>query len=510
MRFRGHIRGVALITAIFFAVLCIGLATGFMLRVPVDLGATGELRSSTEAAYVADAAVQDTMAWLSHQLANETEPCTISDPTPSRSGSLDNWDWTCTVEPDAGTPPNGLTDLRLYKLTATALSDGESRYRIVVDVQAGQSFSRFSVYIDETSTLSPFYDFIVTPSARMRGPIHKNEPISFKVAPSLLVGSPPDPLPFDSTISTPAGHHWWTRTTFRDLGTELTSEQYDNIFESGGADLLYGVPPRPLPTDSMGLANAAWGGMTPPSPPPGVQVSPAGGVFISGDVDAMEMSLNGGGQFVLTIVQGGQTTTITEDAAANQRIVTDSTGTNNISGLGSGVVFATGDIRSLKGVNKGPHTIANAFDDNKFIEISGSLTRADTPVGNEPSGTDDRLGIVSSTIFVAEHSVLPRNQSTPLYVYANLLATTIFEVKDRNIDPPGAMAIFGGLATRQPWRTVSVTGPLYQVTHGYGARSGYGSADILYDKHLANEPPPMYPTTAGTELMVRAWREQPL
>ena len=134
MRSREHNKGVALITAIFFAVLCLGLATGFIIQVPVDLGATSELRNSTEAAYVADAAVQDTMAWLSHQLADETEPCTTSDPTPNRSGTVDDWAWTCTVEPDAGTPPNGLTDLRLYKLTATALSDGAPRYRIVADV----------------------------------------------------------------------------------------------------------------------------------------------------------------------------------------------------------------------------------------------------------------------------------------------------------------------------------------------------------------------------------------
>lgn len=501
---------MALITAIFFAVLCVGMATGFLLRVPVDLGATAELRAATEASYVADAAVQDTMAWISHQLAQPTEPCTMADPTPNRSGSLGDWTWTCLVEPDAGTHPNGLTELRIYRLTATALLDGEPRYRIVTDVQAGQYFSRFSVYIDETSALVPFYDFIITPGTRMRGPVHKNEPISFKVASSLLGGAEVDPLPFDSTVSTPAGHHWWTESTFRDRGTHLTSGQYDSIFESGEADLLYGVPPRPMPDSSVGLANAAYGGIAPATPPAGVQVSPAGGVFISGDVDHMELSHTGGSQSVLTIVMGGQTTTVVEDHFANQRTVTDASGTITVPGLGSGVIFATGDIHSLRGVNKGSHTIANAFDDGKFIQISGSLTRADTPVGSEPTGTDDRLGIVSGTIYVAEHSVLPRDQSNPLYIYAHLTATTIFEVKHRNSGPPGAMAIFGGLASRQPWRTVSVTGPSLLVTHGYGALSGFGSADILYDKYLADEPPPMYPTTAGTELMVRSWREQPL
>ncbi len=506
-------RGVALIAAVFFGLLCLGLSTAFLLQLPVDLSATSGFKQSTEASYIADAAITDTMAWISHELANNREPCTMSNPTPWREGDLGEWSWTCRVEPDSGTPPNGLTQIRLYRLTGTASRQGEERYRIVADVQAGQSFSRFAIFIDREQPVWPWYDFIVAEVSKYRGPIHKNRGISFKVSPSLLATAPPDGPIFNSTISTSENHHVWTVGTTSSTTTSLSSDAYDNILENGEADLLYSVPPRPLPSSSQGLANAAWGGLAPSAPPSGITVSPAGGVFIAGDVDRMEMSQDGNGNFVLTIDCGGQVTTVVEDTLSNQRLVSGPTGSTTVAGLGSGVIFATGDIASLRGVNKGPHTIANRFEEGKAIEITGSLTRADTPIGTEPVGTADRLGIVTNKIWIAPHSVLPRNQANPLFLYATFLATDTFWVRNYNGEdgaPPGSMAIYGGLSTGLPWRTVRVTGTNYHVVAGYGSPIGFGSAPILYDKLMANEPPPEYPATAGTELMVRAWREKPL
>lgn len=100
-------RGVALITALFFGLLCLGLATAFLLQVPVDLAATAEVRRSTEAVYVADAAIQDTMAWISHELAGSREPTDVGRETHQQTGTLGKYTWTCLVEPDPGTPPTG-------------------------------------------------------------------------------------------------------------------------------------------------------------------------------------------------------------------------------------------------------------------------------------------------------------------------------------------------------------------------------------------------------------------
>ncbi len=506
-RYPRHISGVALITALFFGALCLGLATAFLIQVPFDLGATSTLENKTRASYIAEAAVQDTMAWISHTLAKGQEPCTGGDPTPTRRGTLDGWNWTCLVEPDSGTHPNPATQLRIYKLTAIASKDGVQQYRVIADVQAGQSFSRFSIFIDRSGTIT--YDFVVTKESRVQGPVHKNRPISFLVSPELLAGDPPGD-PFDSIVSTTDSNHLWY-SEGRSIAPP-TYAQYDSIFKHGSSDLQFGVAPRAVPSDSKILAEAAWGGVVPPAPFVGVVTNDLGGLFIGGDVDRLEMKVNPSGFFVLEIEQMGQVTTVTEDTASGKRITRWPSGaTSEASGVGTGVIFATGDIRSLKGVNKGPHTIANQFEAGKTIDISGSITRDDTPVGSVPSSNGDRLGIVSSSIFVAKEAVLPRNIANPLRIYATLLATEIFEVRDRDFGNAGAMAIYGGMASAKSWKTVKLNNLTeLRVVSGYGGLSGYGSADILYDKRLADEPPPEYPTTGAADLKVRSWREHPL
>lgn len=501
-------RGVALLTAMFFGILCLALATGFLLRVPVDLAAARELEIKTRSGYIAEAAVQDTMAWISHELSNAREPTNSLSPTVTRTGSLDGWEWTCLVEPDEGTPPNDLTSLRLYKLTATALLDGEPRYRIITDVQGGQSFARFSVFIDEDGFIT--YDFVVTEDSQVEGPIHKNRPISFLVRDSLLSRSePPDPTPFNSTITTTAANHRWRSGS--GWSTSLSSDGYDNVYANGEADLHFGVAPRVMPSDSSALANAAWGGLPSTTVPGAVTVNPMGGVYIEGDVTAMTLSVNSNEHFVLTLNIGGQNWMIVEDSTSDQRLVTDPSGTTtSVPGLGTGVIYATGDIEALRGQNKGAHTIANKFEAGKTLEISGSLTRHDTPPLSQPTGNDDRLGLVSGTIWVADESVLPRSVSNPLLIYATVMATDVFEVKDRHSGNPGAMAIYGGMISQKAWATVHMSMTDLRTLHGYGSLTGFGSANIFYDKLLANEPPPEYPTTAAAELKVRTWKEQAL
>lgn len=435
-----------------------------------------------------------------------------------------------------------MTPLRIYRLTATATLNGIDQYRIVTDVQAGQSFARFSSYVDEKQPLPPggiWYDFIVDGESRYTGPIHKNDPVSFRVTDALLNSSvPPAHKPFNSLITTSSGTNLWNQsTTF-----PRSRSRYNNLFTNGEADLLYKVPPRPLPENSHALASAAWGGVNPPlGSGPGVSIPPAGGVYIQGDVVSMDMGVNGVDHFTLTIVQihtdsDGNTypvtTIIEENLTTNERIASRPDGTILSSAPlheESSVIFTTGNILSLKGTNKGPHTIATRFDlldatnpiKNKSIEISGDILRNDTTKGSDPAVTDDRLGIVSNRIWIADNSVLPRSIGNTLFIYAHLTATDTFAVKGYrgpttpseyfpSTAPPGSMAIYGGLATRFPWRTMHTIDSNFAVQHGYGAPSGYGSAPIHYDKLLVNDPPPMYPTTAGTELMVRSWREFPL
>jgi hypothetical protein len=481
-----------------------GLATAFLLQVPVDLGATAQTERDTKAALVADAGLQDTQAWISHELGEAREPCTLSDPAPLRTGSVGLWTWTCQIEPDPGTPPNSLTSYRIYKLTSVASFDGKPVRQIETVVQAGQSFSRFSMFIDEDDP--SLWDFGVSPQTVIRGPVHKNRSIRFFVGSTTYVGPVPSDPPFDGIVSTTEASHIWSSGG----NPTANGNKYTHIFKNGVSDLHFGVPERPLPTGSGVVANAAWGGSAPAAPPPGVTVNPTGGVFINGDVDSMRLEVNGAGNFVLRIVAGAETTTVEENSASDSRLVTFPDGsTMPVSGIGNGVVFATGSIRSLQGENKGPHTIAVDFEAGEDIEISGSITRSDTPVGSEPTVPDDRLGLVAEHIYMADESILPRNLANPVHLYATLLSTERFEVKNAGSGNPGALAIHGGVSGNTTWRVANIA-PDNRVTSGYGGLSGYGTPTMIYDPLMSNAPPPEYPTTAGTELTVRSWVETPL
>lgn len=482
------------------------MAVGFLTLSPIDLTGTSAHTVELEASYAADAGIEDAMAWLGHTLSSGTEPCTITDPEPVKSGTLGDWTWECQIVADSDTPPNGSSNLRLYQLTSVAFDkEGKRRYQIVADVQGGQSFARFSMFIDEDTP--DLWDFIVTPQTKMRGPIHKNRTIRFYVQNGFYAGAPYSETPFDGDISTTESSFIWNSGGH----PESNGGAWGSIFSGGLGDVQYNAAPKPLPGDSSILARAAFGGAIPTTMPEGVTVNPAGGVYVNGDVDDMQMSVNGSGFFQVTITQAGQTTTIVEDTTADQRIVNFPDGSvQNVASRGTGVIFATGSINSLAGTNKGDHTIAVDFESGSDIEISGPVIRSDTTPGTEPTVNDDRLGIVAEHVYIAPHSILPRNVNDTLYLYATILATERFEVKHPTTGPPGAMAIYGGVSGRTTWYVGHFSGSSSQFISGYGGLNGEGTPHLYYDALLANEPPPEYPTTGPSELFVRSWTEKPL
>lgn len=498
-------RGVALITALFFGVLCMSMSVGLLLQVPKDLTGLAKQSQDLRASYVADAAIEDTKAWLSYTISSGAEPCTTSDPNPVRTGALGSWTWECVVVPDSGTFPNAVTNLRIYQLTATVSENGIPKYEIVADVQAGQSFARFSMFIDEDDPT--LWDYAVSEHSRITGPVHKNRPNRLYVAPGFYSGPPPTETPFNGTFSTSQSANIWSSGG----DPAANGNKFDYVFKNGQADLKFDVPEKPLPGDSSILANAAFGGTAPVSPPPGVQVNATGGIFIAGDVDNMQLTVNGAGNFELIIQQGPDVTRVVESTASDQRIVTNPDGsTYSVAGIGNGVIFSTGSINSLAGENKGKHTIAVDFEAGADIEITGSLTRDDTAAGSHPTVTDDSLGLIAEHVYIAPHSVLPRSVSTPLHVYATILATQRLEVKDRNSGPPGAMAIYGGLSSRTTWSVAQFSVPSMLIVTGYGGLTGYGTPELHYDELMVNDPPPEYPTTGDGEMSVRSWKERVL
>lgn len=488
-----------------------GLAGAFFLILPQDLAQATRSVTDASACLAAEAGIKDTMAWMSTELASGSEPCTSTVPSPTRTGTIGEWSWSCLVEADPQTPPHGVDVIRLYRLESTASLDGEEAWRIEAWVQAGQSFARFAEYTNISS--STLWDHLIVPGWKLEGPVHTNGVLRLWIQPPFFGGAPPAQAAFSgeltsagSSSSSPDGVVYQSSS-----GAPYNyADGYDRLLAGGRTALATGVPPKAMPTSSFAQAAAAWGGNPPATPPAGVSVNATGGVFIHGDVTNMTLGFSGSGNSLLTINQGGQITTVEEDPSSNQRIVTLPDGTvQNVTGIGSGVIFATGDINGLSGTNKGAHTIAVDFAAMKNITVTQDILRADTPDGSKPTGTADRLGIVTNKLLIADHSVLPRTTSDPLSIYATLYCTDRLEVINPGSGPPGALAIYGGLAGNQTWRWGNFSSS-FTVLSGYGGVGGIGSPNIFYDASLANEPPPTYPTTAGSDLSLRAWLEEPL
>ncbi|MGE0493042.1 MAG: hypothetical protein AB7S38_27770 [Vulcanimicrobiota bacterium] len=502
-----------MMVALLGVLLLTGLAAGFMLVVPTDLAAATKNRIDTEASLAADAGVRDSMAWIAHTLANAGEPCNTVTPSPVRTGSLGNWDWSCQIEADPQTPPNGIDTIRLYRLTSRASRDGGDRWQIVAWVQAGQSFAEFGEFTDLSS--GGLWDVVIGQGWKSEGPVHHNGVLRMYISQSYFTGPAPATPAIDGRItssgvdaSSPDGIHYYSSSN----APYSYGDGYDRLVTGGLSEVQAGVAPIPMPTSAIAQASAAWGGNPPPAPPAGVTVNPAGGVFIDGDVDAMTMNVNGSGNFVLTIVQAGQTTTVEEDSVSSTRIVTPPSGAPvTVPGMGTGVIFSNGNIASFSGTNKNAHTVAVDHAALKNIVITGDILRADTPDGSKPTSTSDRLGIVANRVEITGNTALiPRNSTDPLSLYATIMARDRLSVQNATTSAPGRMAIYGGISSGHT-PDYNLFNPADGTTlAGMGGLNGYGTPNIIYDATLANEPPPRFPTTAGSDLSIRYWHEAPL
>jgi hypothetical protein len=273
-----------------------------------------------------------------------------------------------------------------------------------------------------------------------------------------------------------------------------------------------------LPTDSGTLLQAALGPGGVTAAAAGVQVGLAstsegvnGGIAIGGDVEAMTLAVEPGENRSVSIKQGGATTKVLE---VTDTPITDPAGIpvpvgstvvyrpdNSFSvhtGLTNGLVYCTGSIKSLQGVNKGKRTVAVDLAAGKEIVLGGPLTRADTPVGQKPAGGRDTLGLVAYKVRVPV--TVARTVTPPLDVYAVILAGSKGTQGGLYIDswvsrPQGMVRLFGGLiqAYKPAWAHVGASG----VT-----------MESHYDPNLATSPPPYFPTI-GKFRVVRYQEEAP-
>jgi hypothetical protein len=174
---------------------------------------------------------------------------------------------------------------------------------------------------------------------------------------------------------------------------------------------------------------------------------------------------------------------------------------NIYEGVGNGVIFCTGDIKSLSGTNKGKKHIAVDITAGKAITIQGNLLRDDTTVGEKPTGSGDLLG-------VSAHNIrLGTSAPTQLYAYAFLMAgrkdgTNRFSgsisVDNYSSRPPGQFRVFGGMIQATRTSFARLDSRLRTI-------AGYDKLPY-YDSLALNNPPPYFPITG--KLHPLTWKEK--
>lgn len=519
--------GSALLLAIFFLVVLFLLAQAFQALLPTELNSALRYKTDTMAYFVADSAIVDSMAWVEHELSSGREITTTPAQVLQRSGSIGDWTWTATVEPDAQTPPRGLSPLRIYKVTATALQGGRT-YRRITSWVGQQSFAKFVMYADKVAAGI----FKPTDSFHYDGPFHTNDPLTMFVRPGFY-GSNLPPT-FTSTVSTATavagspdgiGYAGGGGPPYDGAGNPLPG-MYEKIYQGGRNSVRSPVRPIDMPPNTSALLNAAWGDAT-SSPPQGqgvyVNTSPgnrvAGGVYIGGQVDSMLLSTDAAGNRSMRIIQGGKTVTVTETLASGVNapngtyvaqnstlIVGPGNSTHVLSGTTNGVVFSAGSIESLSGVNRGARTIATDITSNTEIVVTGNITRSDTALGQVPTSSSDNLGLVTYKFRIP--ATVPRSVNAPLYVYGAILAGVPGGAGGFAVDQYNNYGLGVGMIQLVGSLSVSMKGIQGQFDFSTGAQLSGFKMDFHYDRNLVLTPPPFFPSF--NKLTVRSWKEEAL
>jgi hypothetical protein len=546
-------RGTALLLAVFFMTVCTFLAYACVVLTPTDEMAARKYKVDVEAELAADAGIQDAMAWLHYTLDAGLEPITSPPASPpnyalTRSGTLGPWVWNTTVQPDAHTSPATASPQspRIYKVTSVSSLNGKPCRQIVAWVEAGMPVSAWA-RLEDQSTPGIYFD---VPSMNIDGPLHYNGVLSINVTPGFYSVSGPPPFGSTATSSTLAnpnvfgdGVNWDTSgdVPYDAMGNPIAAD-FNRLFAGGRAALQTGVAPVPFPTSTVPQSQLAWASAAPPPTATGVYLPTSsgttlsGGVYIVGDVQNMVLGVDAHHQSTMTFQQGATNYQIIKalDAPTStpkgtslsigQTALEAGASETVYSGTPNGVVYLTGSVNGLQGVNRGAESIITALGASNQIVLSGNITRADTPVGARPNGTTDELGIISENIHIPA-SITP-STTNPLIIYANLLAgnkggSGSLVVDNPNASPGGYLELFGSLAEEvhvpfgtytngtYVWTWTSYWSGYWTYLPGVGVSGTGMSPHFHFDTLAALLPPPGYPV-AGGKSTVLSWQENVL
>jgi len=410
--------------------------------------------------------------------------------------SLDDGTYTVTIYPDANNPTSYL---KTYRLVSVGTALGMTRTIELVVKQA--SFGRYAYFTDkETSSISGGAIWWKAGES-VDGPAHSNNSSGSNF--NINYNNSNSPIFLD--MLTGAGN-----TINYNPSRPRNETTFKRIFLDGSKGFKLGVDPIMLPPSSNAQRDAAWGATSGFPTTNGVYLRPNldGGLYIRGDA-AIQLSVNGSGNQVVTITQGSSVTAVTFDRFTRSASATGPLGYGSsptASSLGTGVIYCTGNITSLRGTVADNYvsgeeievrsgwTIANDVNAGKTIKITNNLvynTRPDktqdrTASANLLAGT---LGLVSKDIIIG--SSAPANLEIDGVCLAGGHNTTTGSFYVQNYDtktPTGTLRVLGGIIQKN-------RGPVGTFNSSTGVTSTGYAKDYSYDPRMANDPPPYFPTT---------------
>jgi len=255
----------------------------------------------------------------------------------------------------------------------------------------------------------------------------------------------------------------------------------------------------------------------------------AGGIYVQGDLNSMTLSVGGptNNLAVYTLVQGGQTVTVTVDRLTNTTTVTNNTWpapqTRIFAGVpkgwqGSGnayaaIIYVEGGIRSLSGTleEREQLTIAAAGR----IDITNHIRYEDPPVVTDPNDNPlNVLGIYSANNDIRITTAAPND----LVIHAVLMAGNTGDSFNSSVNVQdydrgssrGFVRLLGGII-QEYYGAFGTFDP-----NTGNPQTGYGR-DFVFDRRMSRGfSPPYFPTTSLFEMVQGAdglagvrpvWRE---
>lgn len=503
---RGGRSGSALLTTVFALFVLTAAMILVLTQVSGAIHLNRKQRAATAAFNIAESGAELASLWLRKQPYPPTKTLDpFNGPKPLGTDDTEEGTYEVTVEshPDNAKPSQYL---KRFLIVSTGTVRGESKTVEVVLQQA--SFGRYAYFTDQelAVTGSPIQ---FRTGDRIDGPAHSNN--SFGTNFNITYTSADNPIFLDKLTA--------VGTTINYSPSMPSNETtFRKIFKGGSQGFQLGVPYVPLPSSTDVQRNAAWGSSFGFPSTDGVYLRSGvdGGFYIRGNA-AIRFSVNAAGNQVITVTQGTKVTAITLNRATKEVTTSGPVGPGSAktaTGLGTGVIFCTGDITSLQGeiadnlvsngqiTTRSEFTVATDVNAGKDIEITGSLVYKTRPDKTLDVGADANLK-AGTLGLVAHNTTIDKNAPTSLEINAVTLsggeniADGSFGVENYSSKAVGRLRVLGGIIQRKRGAVGTFNSSTGAMTAGY-------EKDYVYDPRLAINPPPFFPTTGGYERL--SWR----